>query len=304
MISDAESVAAEKLKMEEFCDKYGHLRPGTYDITSEAYAGNPDKYLKPLINEFVNKKAPQKNELAGKKWVKAVKAIAKAAKSHDLPDNVDIINKFLTESIEGREYAKFLFTRNLSLALEKLAEFGATLGLNRQHLANLSLSDFLSLRNGQQSALSLKDYLINRASENAKMRQLFQAVELPPLLTSEADFYSFSFPYTCANFIGNKRVKAGVLSLSDFNFADKSGSFMCGKIVLIPQADPGYDWLFGQKIAGLITMYGGANSHIAIRAAEFGLPAAIGVGEVEFERLKNSKEIELDAANRKITIIR
>ena len=31
-----------------------------------------------------------------------------------------------------------------------------------------------------------------------------------------------------------------------------------GKIVLIPQADPGYDWLFGHKIAGLITKYGAA----------------------------------------------
>jgi choline kinase/phosphohistidine swiveling domain-containing protein len=302
IISDAGAVASENLEMQEFCDKYGHLRPGTYDITSESYAGNPDKYLIPLVNEFVNKKGPPKNKLAGKKWAKAVKALAKAAKKHGLPDDADVINRFLTGAIEGREYAKFLFTRNLSLALEKLAEFGAASGLSRQQLANLSLADFLSVR--QQSALSLKDYFLGRATENAKMRQLFQAVELPPLLISEADFCSFSFPHTCANFIGNKKVKAGVLSLSAFNVAKEPGSCLCGKIILIPQADPGYDWLFGQQIAGLITMYGGANSHIAIRAAEFGLPAAIGVGEVQFERLQKTKEIELDAANRKITIIR
>ena len=32
-------------------------------------------------------------------------------------------------------------------------------------------------------------------------------------------------------------------------------------------------------------MYGGANSHMAIRAAEFNLPAAIGVGDVDTEEL-------------------
>ena len=49
-----------------------------------------------------------------------------------------------------------------------------------------------------------------------------------------------------------------------------------GKIVLIENADPGYDWIFSQNIIGLITKYGGANSHMAIRCAEFGVPAAIG----------------------------
>ena len=41
-----------------------------------------------------------------------------------------------------------------------------------------------------------------------------------------------------------------------------------GRIVLIPSADPGYDWLLARGIAGLITMFGGANSHMAVRAAE------------------------------------
>ena len=36
---------------------------------------------------------------------------------------------------------------------------------------------------------------------------------------------------------------------------------------------------FFHKIKGLITKYGGANSHMAIRAAEIGLPSVIGVGE-------------------------
>lgn len=69
---------------------------------------------------------------------------------------------------------------------------------------------------------------------------------------------------------------------------------------MIPQADPGYDWLFGQKIAGLITMYGGANSHMAIRSAEFGLPAAIGIGETAYRRISDATVLELNAGNHQI----
>ena len=76
-----------------------------------------------------------------------------------------------------------------------------------------------------------------------------------------------------------------------------------GCIVVISQADPGYDWLFGRNIAGLITKFGGANSHMAIRSAEFSLPAAIGVGEQLYLRYKIAKTIELDPAGETIRVL-
>ena len=48
------------------------------------------------------------------------------------------------------------------------------------------------------------------------------------------------------------------------------------KVVFINSADPGYDWIFTKKILALVTKYGGANSHMAIRANELGIPAVIG----------------------------
>ena len=44
---------------------------------------------------------------------------------------------------------------------------------------------------------------------------------------------------------------------------------------MIENADPGFDWIFGSKILGLITKYGGVNSHMAIRCAELEIPAGI-----------------------------
>jgi hypothetical protein len=51
-------------------------------------------------------------------------------------------------------------------------------------------------------------------------------------------------------------------------------------------------------------MYGGANSHMAIRSAEFGLPAAIGIGEQLFKQLSLAHEIELDPASNVMRAIR
>ena len=74
-----------------------------------------------------------------------------------------------------------------------------------------------------------------------------------------------------------------------------------GKIILIENADPGYDFLFGYKISGLITMYGGSNSHMAIRCSELGIPAIIGVGPQTYSDLKNSVIVQIDCNSQKIS---
>ena len=76
------------------------------------------------------------------------------------------------------------------------------------------------------------------------------------------------------------------------------------KIVLIENADPGYDYIFTKNIGGLVTKYGGVNSHMSVRCSELGVPAAIGVGEKIFYNLANSKKIKLNCLNQKIDIIK
>ena len=118
------------------------------------------------------------------------------------------------------------------------------------------------------------------------------ALKLPILITDSSEIFSFFETRIVPNFVTQKEVNAQVALHNDREVE--------GKIVLIKSADPGFDYLFAKNIAGLITCYGGANSHMAIRASELGLPAAIGVGEDSFERYLQAKRIRLDCQSEQI----
>ena len=205
------------------------------------------------------------------------------------------LEAFLISAIEGREYAKFLFSRNLSAALDLFAQLGASLGFERGELADLPLAYFKQLDvDGNEQAFSraARQWLDMYEQESRAQRM----VELPELLLSSVDFDLFSLSPNSGNFIGENKVTAPCVhytsELKDADFKEK--------LVLIESADPGYDWLFGAGIAGLITKFGGANSHMAIRSAEFGLPAAIGLGEVRFNELITAETLQLDCQSKTI----
>ena len=97
-------------------------------------------------------------------------------------------------------------------------------------------------------------------------------------------------------FVTNKKIIGEIES-------DLSASNFQNKIVMTEAADPGYDWLFSRSIAGLITCYGGANSHMVIRANELGLPAAIGIGKQKFQDILKYKRIILACEDKIISKI-
>jgi phosphohistidine swiveling domain-containing protein len=119
---------------------------------------------------------------------------------------------------------------------------------------------------------------------------------LPPLITSAKDAWGFFVPQSEPNFITRQSVTAP--SVMHTSKADLTGA-----IVLIESADPGFDWIFSHSIAGLITAYGGVNSHMAIRAGELGLPAVIGAGEPLFRRWSTARVLKLDCANRRVDVL-
>ena len=95
---------------------------------------------------------------------------------------------------------------------------------------------------------------------------------LPEVIFDVGDIDVIDIDEARPNFITNKVVEAPIVNLDEDHDSD-----ITGKIVVLTKADPGYDWIFAKDIAGFVTKYGGAASHMAIRCAEFGIPAASAV---------------------------
>ena len=292
---DARAVAASEMEWDSFVAKYGHLRPGTYDITSPHYASAPELFLRPVVNG-ADLDAPATSS-AGP-WDEATrKAISTQLGELGLCDDMDDFERFLAYAIEGRELCKFVFTRKLSAALDALAVFGESHGASREQLAHIGIDDLFKLRSA--AAGSIGETLARLARQGEEAFRITEALCLPGQIFSTTDFGCFEQLRATPNFVTSKRVRAPIITLSAGSSADTEVE---GRIVVIPNADPGFDWLFSRNITGLITMYGGGNSHMAIRAAEFGLPAAIGVGELLFEKLAQAEVIELDCASQQIRV--
>jgi len=301
--SDARAVARGELSWQAFVDRYGHLRPGTYDITSPPYASATREYLQPIVDAAgadlteANGAGPEGVESPWDARTRA--AIDEALRAIDFGVDVEGFERFVRRAIEGREFSKFIFTRNLSAALEALAKFGSAHFVSREEMSQIRIADLFALR--AASAENVGRRLKQLATEGREAFGVTQAVCLPGQVRTDLDMVCFEQLRAQPNFVTQKKARGLVVFLSSKTSPDVD---LAGKIVLTPNADPGFDWIFSRDIAGLLTMHGGANSHMAIRAAEFQLPAATGIGEMLYEQVSKAEMIELDCASRQIRIVR
>jgi phosphohistidine swiveling domain-containing protein len=272
---------------------YGHLRPNSYEITSLNYASDPSRFSRSSKNYNVAKKKMDPLSVLRSSFSEIESSLTKLG----LDISVEELITFMTSAISGREEAKFFFMKAVNLILTKIEFFGEKAGLKKETLSYLRLEDLLSM--SDQSWVDADfEQLKRRARFNKKKLQVTMALNTPHLITSLEDLSLFVKEGWRPNFITQDCVQGNAIWLDN----DSDGDVEM-KIVLISAADPGFDWIFSLRIKGLITEYGGAASHMAIRAAEFGLPAAIGVGSNVFQSLVKAKEIKLDASSEKITVL-
>ena len=271
-----------------FLVRYGHLRPGTYDVLSPRYDEAPELYFD------WSQRMPMPEPVAPfSVTMPQMREVVRLLEAHGLqPDPVGLFD-FLQAGIELRELSKFHFTRNLSDALALITECGAQWGFTREDLAYCDIAAFKELH---VAAADPKGALL-RSIEQGKARHAETLkISLPPLIAKAADVWAFESPETEPNFITQKQVTAPVVGCVE-------RERLAGAIICIPNADPGFDWLFAYPIAGLVTAWGGANSHMAIRSGELGLPAVIGAGEVLYRRWSGAQRLHLDCAGRRVEVL-
>ena len=279
-----------KISKSKFLDKYGHLRPNSYEITSLNYRDGYDLYFdKKKLTKVIPKKFKFKfNEYNKKKIKNFLKEIG-------VNQSIDKFLKFIQNGIFYREYSKFVFSKSIDLIFQNLKIFAKKYKIDEKDLSYVKINDFLEAYfsiDNQFIVKKIKDSIITNKANYLKNAE----ITLPSIILKPEDLYINEQSDSLGNFITTETVSGKVKfydSLDDVKHLEN-------KIVLIENADPGYDFLFSKNIKGLITKYGGQNSHMSIRSAELRLPACIGTGHESFEKLKHMKYLTLDCKNHKI----
>ena len=287
--NDYKLMCKKKISKNTFLDKYGHLRPSSYDINSLNYKEGFKIYFKNVKNNnnfkkinFTFSKSFEINNLLLKKFNISLK---------------EFIN-FSSQSIYFREYAKLTFTKGINLIFASLIKLGKEINIKRNDLAFIDFNKILESYSSVE-IIKLKKSLLSNILKNKFEYRIMQLIKLPDLILKADDIYEFYENESRPNFITLKKVIGDTIEINKKNLKK-----LKNKIVMIKNADPGYDYIFNYGIKGLITQYGGANSHMAIRCLEYSIPAAIGVGNTKFENLKKSKKIIIDCYKKEIINIK
>jgi hypothetical protein len=242
--------------------RYGHLRPGQFSVFGESYADDPDNYL------FT--------QMGRAKVVKSQK------RTHVFEDTVEFKN--VITFMQAREQVKFLFAQSFHLFATKLKH-------------QLTQQDILKQDASRLNWEELNAHLVTSSSLKASRKEDPPRVLLPDvIIPGLSDLRVIRFAEANPSYITNSVVKARLCVVEQQSVKTD----VKNALVLLPNADPGYDFLFHSGVAGIITKVGGPASHMCIRAIELQMPACIGCGESMYQMLVSVPNAILDCASRQI----
>ena len=268
MKSDAYQVKIGKQSLGSFLDIYGHIRAGNYNLSSSNLKNNLE-----FTELLVNNSEKQDENISLQKAI--FSNIDNYFELNSIPYTASAWVKMFQTAIATRENSKFYYTKGIDGILNEIEV---------QNISDKELFQRLDIEFNQGNTvnLDLKNTL------------------MPDLISSSDDFYLYEEMSKDGNYIGQGTVSGKVLLLDNYSNQPYD---LDNKIVAIPAADPGWDWIFNYKIKSLITQYGGPNSHMAIRCAEHNIPAILGVGENNFSILSTSQSVSIDFSNESFAIV-
>ena len=282
-----------EMTKEEFLEIYGHIRPGTYDILSKRYDEAFEEYFGggSLLDIEETEEVFSFSE-------RQMARIQLELEENGLMISAGELMAFIRESIEGREYLKFIFTKSVSKILQLVGELGGRVGIPVEDMAYLDISVvkqlYVDLYTGDIRTVFEENIRDNKVQYRSAVQ-----LKLPGIIVEPEDVYSFYLLGGEPNYITQKSITSDTVVMEGTD-----GQGVEGKIVFLKAADPGYDFLFSKGIGGLVTQFGGANSHMAIRCAELGIPAVIGAGEQNYRTWGRWKRMTIDCLKKQVVKIK
>ena len=260
MRRDAYHVKTNKKSFNSFIRKYGHIRPGNYDIESKNLRRSIDEIVVPMIDNSTKEKTDERLKSVELKIDLYLKKIDFKI------DGERWVNNF-RKSIASRENSKFYYSKGLDIILNEFE--------NNEILKNTFIDK----------------YRYNQNIYKQFGMEKYGDILLPDTIFNAEDFFAHKQIKNKPNFQGYGMVKGNIQILNSKKIQSEN---LKNKIVLIDSADPGWDWIFSFDIKGLITKYGGPNSHMAIRCAEYNIPCVLGLGDSFYDELLKFKILNIN----------
>ena len=268
MKQDAYRVKTGSISLNDFLSIYGHVRAGNYNLSSSNLKSNIS-FAESLINTS-NKPIPSEPLK-----IDIFKKIDDYFNLNKISYTSENWVEMFQLAVSTRENSKFYYTKGIDGILNEVEE--------------KDISD--------RELFQLLDFEYNDMNT---FNQKIEDTLMPDVITSSDDFYAYEEMNKDGNYIGQGTVSGEILFLDGI---ENNRNNLDNKIIVIPAADPGWDWIFNYKIKSLITEFGGPNSHMAIRCAEHNIPAILGIGEKNFSAILNSKNLVVDFSNENFTIL-
>ncbi len=282
------------LTTKEFNEKYGHLRPNTYSISSLNYKENFKNYFKK--KSYLKTKNYKKNKINNK----ILKLLKNTFRKKKLEIKYERFLEFVEKSIINRELSKFIFSKAIDEIFKNLISFGKKINIKRNDFDFVPINMILDSYNNL-SLSKLKILLKKEIVQNKKKQKLLNLINLPEVINNKEDIYCYEEILKKGNYVTQNKI-IGKTKCLKYN-TNKNISSLKNKIIIIENADPGFDYIFTYGIKGLITKYGGANSHMAIRCLEMNIPAIIGVGQKKYSEIIKSNTLSIDCLQKNYSII-
>ena len=291
--------AAAQAGLAEFLERYGHRAVAEIDVGMPRWRDDPAHILGVLAN-YLRLEDPERapdrqfSKAAAEAEAQVERLVAEARSRGRLRAAVVRAALRRARLFAGlRELPKFQIVLALAEVRKQLAEVGAVLA-EQKRLARAEDIFFLDFAEAHQAldGANMQDLVAQR--QGAYYLEL-ERRHIPRMLLSDG-----TEPETllagdgaAAGALSGSPASAGTVTAPARVILDPVGAHLePGEILVAPSTDPGWTPLF-LTAGGLVMEMGGPNSHGAVVAREYGIPAVVGVADAT-SLLRTGQEVTVD----------
>ncbi|QUQ66491.1 PEP/pyruvate-binding domain-containing protein [Kutzneria sp. CA-103260] len=281
--------------LQRFLDRYGHRAVAEIDLGMPRWSDDPTHILGVLANYLRlddPEAAPDAQFARGRDEAEAmIQSLSRKAGARG-----PVVRWALrrVRRLAGlREKPKYILIETLAEIRRQLQHVGAE--LTAAHRIDTADDVFFLTLKECREALSGQDFREVVAARHESYDRELRRRKVPQMLLSDGtDPEAVAAPPADGAMIGTAASTGRVTGVARVVLDPVGAHLEPGEILVAPSTDPGWTPLF-LTAGGLVMEMGGANSHGAVVAREYGIPAVVGVPDAT-HRIATGDEITVDGA--------